>query len=268
MSSDVIRVYVGCAANHEDAESQAVLEWSLRKHCSLPVDLVWMKLSRDPESPFFSDGGGGWQTQDWATPFSGFRWAVPYLRNYEGRAVYVDSDFVVLADLAELWRTPIPPGKLVLGRGHSRLCLSLWDCAAARGLDLGRVSRRGAHAELTAWLAKIGGCAPLDAGWNCLDGSGFPDLGDPALKALHYTAMEYQPQLPWATARLAREGRRHWYDGETRPHWRADLRALFERYLVEAEHNGYGVDRYCQDPIYGEYRKRSFRGRSPRSPRT
>ena len=65
-----VRVFVGCAPNHEDAESQAVLEHSIRKHASLPVDITWMKLSRDPVSPF-----SGWNTELWPTPFSGFRWA-------------------------------------------------------------------------------------------------------------------------------------------------------------------------------------------------
>lgn len=42
-----VHVFVGCAANGEDAESQAVLEYTLRKHSSLPVDIVWMRQSPD-----------------------------------------------------------------------------------------------------------------------------------------------------------------------------------------------------------------------------
>ena len=47
---DVIKLFVGCAPNGEDAESQMVLEYTARKHSSLPIDIVWMKHSNDPNS--------------------------------------------------------------------------------------------------------------------------------------------------------------------------------------------------------------------------
>lgn len=61
----MIRVFVGCAANHEDAESQSVLEYTLRKYASDDLEITWMKLSRDPESQFYCDieNGRGWNTR-------------------------------------------------------------------------------------------------------------------------------------------------------------------------------------------------------------
>src|SRR3546814_12816555 len=108
-----------------------VLEHSLRQHASLPVDINWMQLSSDPQSFWYSDSGipAGWHTERWATPFSGFRWAVPAYCGYEGRAIYMDTDTLVLDDIAALWRAPMPEGTVVLARRHesfSRFCVSLW----------------------------------------------------------------------------------------------------------------------------------------------
>src|SRR5215207_9690112 len=122
----MIRVFVGCAANHEDIESQAVLEWSIRKHASEPVSITWMQLSRDPASPW-----SGWNTSQWVTPFSGFRWAIPAVCGYEGKAIYCDSDVIFMADIARLWDQEFESGKAVMAKGGNswRLCVSLWDCA-------------------------------------------------------------------------------------------------------------------------------------------
>jgi hypothetical protein len=65
--TDRVKLFVGCSANGEDAESQAVLEYTVRKNSSLPVDIVWMKQTHDETSPLY-----GWSTYTWSTPFSGF----------------------------------------------------------------------------------------------------------------------------------------------------------------------------------------------------
>lgn len=251
----MIRVFVGCAPNHEDAESQAVLEYTLRQYASQDVDITWMKLSHS--GPF-----SGWNSQDWATPFTGFRWALPALCNYEGRAVYVDSDFIFRADIVDLFYQPIPGH--VLAKGHGgRLCLSLWDCAKCRfmpGIDELRAARN-ANTLGRARLQKHGVVTPFSGSWNCLDNelNRYGDkLNHRDIKAIHYTAMRHQPHLlKYAIPRLKALGRSHWFDGEVKPHWHTGLQQLFDRLLVSAAKAGYTVERYCQDPIYGEYTKRS-----------
>jgi hypothetical protein len=266
-----IRVFVGCAPSHEDIESQAVLEWSLRKHASEPVEIEWMKLSRDPASFWFSDGAGrGWNTSQWATPFSGFRWAVPAFCGFEGRAIYCDSDVIFLADVAGLWRQPMARGTVALAKGGGswRYCVSLWNCAASRehmrSLDWLRAEPT-AHRQMVDYFARRPGLTESFAGdWNCLDGEGHPDLLDGRLKALHYTDMSCQPQLRHALPRLARAGQRHWYNGKVRRHPRPDVEALFDALLAEAEANGYGPRRYAQDEPFGAVAKKSltaYRGR-------
>lgn len=102
--TDPIKVFVGCDPNDCDLEQMMVLEYSLRKHSSLPVNIHWMQLSRNPESFWFSkpETGEGWNTVKWATPFSAFRWSIPAHCNYEGRAIYMDADMLVMSDIAEL----------------------------------------------------------------------------------------------------------------------------------------------------------------------
>lgn len=243
---ETIRIFVGCAPAGLDAESQSVLEWSIRKHASLPVEITWMSKSADPASLWHA-GPGGWRTDSWATPFSGFRWSVPAACDYEGRAIYLDSDFIVLADIAELWGQEFAPGRFIMSKSgsSSRICCSLWDCEAAKNVlpSLDRLrANSGQHRAMTLTLAAY--AQPFAGDWNCLDGAGYDDLTDRRLKALHYTAMHSQPHLTHALPRLAAEGRKHWFKGAVRRHPRADVIALFDGLLAEAGANGYGVERY------------------------
>lgn len=260
-----IRIFVGCDGNNGDLESQSVLEHSIRKHTSRSLEITWMQLSRDPSSPFYSDGPRGWQTRYWTTPFSGFRWSCPELCGFEGQAIYTDSDVIFRADIAELWEHPISPGKIVIAKGGQhgqRLCVSKWDCAAARAylpttaeLQDGPQSHRmlmrffADHPEIVESF--------LGGDWNVLDLEPF-DLANPRVKALHYTGIPTALQLKHALPRLAREGGRHWYAGAAREHPRRDLQQLFDRLLAEAATAGYGIERYRREP-FGRYDIRAGR---------
>ena len=50
MNNEVIQVFVGCDPNNCDLEQMMVLEYSLRKHTSHPVNITWMQLSHDTNS--------------------------------------------------------------------------------------------------------------------------------------------------------------------------------------------------------------------------
>lgn len=266
--NEPIRIFVGCAASNEDLESAAVLEWSIRKHTARPLGITWMQLSRDPASPFYSDGTRGWQTQFWTTPFSGLRWSVPELCGFTGHAIYMDSDIIVRADIGELWDQPIAPGKAVIAKdgNHGRygklFCVSKWDCAAARKhlpplADLQRDPN--SHLALMRHFSLRPEVVQPFAGgdWNAVDTEPL-DLADPNVKAVHYTGIPTQLQLKHALPRLEREGGRHWYGGAARRHPRADLQQLFDRLLDEATRRGYAIERYRREP-FGEYNIRAGR---------
>lgn len=256
-----IRVFVGASANDEDLEQLAVLHHSIRRHASQPVDITAMRLSRDPASPWFSDGSRGWQTEAWTTPFSGFRWALPGLCGFEGRAIYCDADVIFTADIADLWRQEFEPGKAVMGTGGGspRLCVSLWDCAAARDhvLPLADLRSSPAAHQIMTDRVKAGAFVQAFAGdWNAVDGFGYDDLADPRIKALHYSNIAVQPSHRHSMPRLAREGLRHWYDGRVAAHPRADLVRLFDDTLAEAV-AAEPLDVF-RAPLFGAYRKRTL----------
>jgi hypothetical protein len=255
----MIRVFVGCAPNGEDAESQAVLEYTLRRHASLPIEITWMKLSRDPASPFYSNGRMGWQTSSWSTPFTGFRFLVPSLCAFEGRAIYTDSDVIFMADIAELWGQELQPGKCVKAKTEGnpkRLCISLWDCAAAKPY---MPVKRDADA-LNFIRARLGSARAIQAfegNWNCIDGEDYADLYDADIKVIHYSLESAQPHLRYAVPRLEKAGSKHWFDGKMRPHWRGDLVQLFDRCYGEAIAAGYPPERYIPEHPFGEYQIKS-----------
>lgn len=268
ISSDPIRVFVGCAPNGEDAESQAVLEYTLRSRASRSVDLVWMKLSRDPASFWYSDGAHvGWRTETWSTPFTGFRWAIPAYCGYQGRAIYMDSDTIARADIAALFDQPMAPGRVIKARGVEgkvRYCVMLIDCAQAQKhfSPLNEIKGDPHSAKrMTAFMRSRPDLAEkFDGNWNCIDGDGIASLDDPSIKIIHYSRMNNQPHLKHALPRLAAAGQKHWFDGEVAPHWRADMIELFDAELTAAEAAGYRVADYAALPHFGSFRKKSYRG--------
>lgn len=256
--ADPIKIFIGSAASGEDAESLAVLCWSVKKHASRPFEIVLMQQSHDPSSFWH-----GWNTETWATPFSAFRAGIPAFCGYEGRAIYVDSDIFFQADPAELFDQEFQPGKVLRAKGGGswRMCVSLWDCAAAKQwlppIETLKADRK-ALANVTAILRANDLIQAFDGEWNCLDGKGYDDINDPRIKAVHYTDMGTQPHLRHALPRLKAAGVKHWFDGEVRPHPRPDLVAKFDRLLVEAEEHGWTVDSFVPDEPFGPYRKASL----------
>lgn len=260
MEEETIRVFVGCAPNGDDAESMAALEHSLRTRSSLPVQITWMQLSSSAQSPFYSQAGAGWQTMLWATPFSGFRWAIPELCGFVGRAIYCDSDVIFRRDPAEMWRTPMN-GRVLLAKGGEdnwRFCVAMWDCAKARSqmppLDAIRKDPE-AHRKLQLKFRKQRGLvqAFTTVDWNVVDGED-KSLDDPRVGALHYSSEAHQPHLALAVPRMRAAGLEHWFvagGGAPMYHWRHDLVELFYTELGLAKAAGYEPANYVPAVPYG-----------------
>lgn len=253
----MIRIAVGCAPNNEDIESQQVLEYTLRKHASEELEITWMKLSRDRKSLFSSGTPFGWETKKWSTPFSGLRWAVPALFKYEGRAIYMDSDCIVQADIAELWNQGFEKGKVVIAKAGAqswRFCVCMWNCEAVKGrmFEIAHLRQIDSHREMIAFFKEHPEyIQAFEGNWNCIDGEDYKDLSDPEIKIIHYSSEAHQPHLKHALPRLAAEGQKHWFDGETKPHWRNDLQTLFDRLLKEANAAGFTADKYISAEPFG-----------------
>ena len=256
-----IRLFVGCSANGEDAEAQLLLEYTLRKHASDDVELTWMKLSRDPQSPWYSNPkkNEGWNTDGWATPFSPFRWAIPHVCKFEGRAIYMDVDMIFMADIRGLWEQQIPEGKCLLAKNESQTCVMLFDNARCQKYfpDYNALrSMKGLYRNVRRTVGV--NAAKFSGNWNCLDGENYSSLNDPDIKIIHFTRVETQPHLKWAIPRLHAQGKKHWGEFARQsglPHARKDVAPLIDQLWAEATAAGYKVENYIPSDAeaFGQY---------------
>lgn len=262
MSDNTIKVFVGCDPNNCDLEQMMVLEYSIRKHTSLPVEIIWMQLSRDHNSYWYSnpEKGEGWNTTKWPTPFSGFRWAIPEYCEYSGRAIYMDSDMIVLSDLAHLWQHPITDEAIVAAKikaDMTRLCTCVWLCDKAKDIipDIRKLRKDPKSHRKMMKLIKDNPTLveEYNDSYNCVDGE---DLQIENIRILHYSDMGTQFSHKYSLDRLKEEGRTHWFDGEIMTHPRKDLINLYDCYYNEALENGYQLDNYRVEP-FGDFPKKS-----------
>lgn len=135
------------------------------------------------------------------TGFSIFRYAIPELCSYQGKAIYLDADIVVVSDLLDLWNLEgkpalarsMHPGEPTAGRYTSVMLL---DC------------EKLTHWKLQEWVEQINKDHSLyGKTMQALPGGlGTPDFGDlpevynhldqfdATTKLIHYT---HVPSQPW-----------------------------------------------------------------------
>jgi len=243
--SEPIRIFIGTSANNEDSDAEMVLEYSLRKNSSRELMITWMRQTHDESSIW-----GGWQTQRWSTPFSGFRWAIPEACGFSGRAIYMDVDQVNLRDIADLYNTPLQ-GRPCAARpgvrfGGHEFCVMLIDCAAM-GEILVPVSRMKPNPDAHhRYIAMFSGnpdyVLNLDARWIFHDGDNDLVAGGRLLDDiwhLHYTKMATQPWKPV------------WFKGKAEEHPRKDLTEFWFKMRDEALANGKVP--LVRNDTFGEY---------------
>ncbi|OTG84716.1 glycosyl transferase [Acinetobacter sp. ANC 4648] len=262
MTQDVIKIFIGCDPNNCDLEQMMVLDYSIRKHTQHNVEIIWMQLSHNSNSPWYThqETATGWSTEKWATPFSGFRWAIPELCNFEGRAIYMDTDVLVLCDISELWNHSISDDAMVIAKGDkssARLCTCVWDCEKAKQYLPSLKSLQAdpdGHKKLMQLLKDQPHLAhPYNNSYNCIDGE---NLTIDQIKVLHYSDMGTQFTHQYAIPRLEASNQKHWFDGKILPHPRQDLSELFDQYYNEALAAGYTPESYSVSP-FGNFKKAS-----------
>ena len=240
----MINIFIGTSGFGADAEAQMVLEYSIKKHTSVDVNIRWLKTSQDPNSKLF-----GWSKSRWGTPFSGYRWAIPEICDFKGKAIYMDSDVMVLSDLKNLWNQEFDDNKVVLSKGEAapqRYCVSLWNNEYAKNFLPSVKSMRidpFIHDKMIDFFADNQEIVqPFEGNWNCVDGEGLPIE---EIQTLHFSDMQTQPHLmKYTLPRLRSDGRKHWSKFKPKPHPRQDLQRLFDKYYQEALDSGYKVENY------------------------
>lgn len=197
---DFIDIFVG--ADRSQLLAVSVLEHSIRRHTERRVrvcPLIDLDLP-EPEDP----------RQGSRTNFSFARFAIPELKRFEGRALYLDADMQVFRDIGELWDIPLDGAAIAIqeelpehvidhhkqGAPDKRIkqcSVMLIDCAKARwdvaeivgGLD-GRYSYEDLmHRLCIVPESEIRYAVPF--AWNSLE---HHDLDT---RLIHYTDMDTQP---------------------------------------------------------------------------
>lgn len=209
----MIKIFVGTSQNGEDAVAEKTLEYSLRKHSSEELEVIFM---RNNDSYM-----GHFNNSTWATPFTNLRWTIPEYCNFTGRAIYMDVDQLNLKDISELYHIDLN-GKPFASR-EDRLCVMVIDCAAMGPLlqPVSFIKNTSNYGNSIYWDI-VKKSHHFDTRWNCLDGEDRP-ISD--IWHLHFTSM---PTQPWKPA---------WFRGIPKPHWRQDLVDLWNQYRIEAYHN-------------------------------
>jgi hypothetical protein len=183
-----IRIYVG--ATEAQMLPCKVLAHSIRRHASMSVALTPLHLS-GINIPQPRD------EKNWPrTPFSFQRFLIPELNKHRGRAIYLDSDMLVFADIRRLWSLPLDDVELLTTSSpdlrSAALSVLVLNCAAldwdlekiVESLDSGRLNYEQLMFERPANKIRAG----IGAEWNSLEHF---EPGRTAL--LHYTRMDSQP---------------------------------------------------------------------------
>jgi hypothetical protein len=215
----VIKIFVATCPNNKKAE--VALEHSIKVHCSEPFEIIWMRNGDEPFVDF--------DETNWGTGFTPFRWLIPILTNWTGKAIYLDVDVLLLDDIAKLWNTDMG-GKAILSLKNN-YSVMLMDCEKLSALPADfdewkqsscRPQYDGLFNDCVEILDEFEMVGELDPYWNCLDGKNI-DWQNAGL--IHYTNKKTQPWHPYPE--------RHEYQA----HENKALEALWWVYYKEAKND-------------------------------
>ncbi len=94
--NEKIRIFVG-TSEYEDKWIEKVLAYTLVSNTDRDIEITWMRPSMFPD----------WNKTGWGTPFTCFRYAIPELCDFKGRAIYMDADQMNFRDIGCLWDTDL-----------------------------------------------------------------------------------------------------------------------------------------------------------------
>jgi hypothetical protein len=203
-SQPTVKVFIG-SGEASVIECRTAIH-SLRKHTKRELDIYVFNgthnaVELNDEEPFLAPMSLQIKYRN-ITEFSLYRYLIPELCNFQGRAIYIDSDTVCLSDIGELFDTPMGdadflakheayPGKELWG-----LSVMLLDCQRCRfdleaiiaEIDAGLYTMSDFSCMGPRFLAhhpyRIG---RLDPAWNVFD------RADQQTKLIHYTNLMAQP---------------------------------------------------------------------------
>ena len=205
MTSEKVKIFIG--SGEQSLLERKVLIYSLRKHTQRELDIQVFNGSHNAiecegSEPLPAPLSLSLKYRN-LTEFSLYRYLIPELCSFQGRAIYLDSDMVCLTDIGELYDTKLNGCDFLAKRDHHRdgekpwgLSAMLIDCERCRfplaqifqEIDAGlytysEFSRMGkkflAHHHYQP--------GELDPQWNVYDRC------DAQTKLIHYTELFTQP---------------------------------------------------------------------------
>lgn len=166
----MIKLFVGCSDG--DALARAMLEFTVTQFSMHDIEIAWL-------------------TDPWA------RWMVPELCEFEGKAIYMDSNTLVMDDISKLWNTEFQKGRIVVAKSHRNFDVSLWDCAAAKPYcrPIVELASHPNWRNLMNSMVRPVQKFDHDADWNVVDGGDYIRITDESIKAIHYTSPTATPDI-------------------------------------------------------------------------
>ncbi len=199
-----VRVFIG--SGEASLLERKTLIHSLRKHTQRELDIYVFNgthnaIERNDQPPVLANMPLWIKYQNY-TEFSNYRWLIPSICNHEGRAIFLDSDMVCLADIGELFDTDMRGAAMLAkaeaykGKKSWGMSNILFDCSKCK-FDLELIFKEIAQGQFTntefhqmapAFLAKHPfELAAMDPNWNSFDHV------DANTKLIHYTNLRTQP---------------------------------------------------------------------------
>ncbi len=201
-----IKVFIG--SGEASLLERKTLIYSLRKHSQRDLDIYVINgthnaIELNDQEPFLAPLSLRLKYRN-VTEFSLYRYLIPEICGYQGKAIYLDSDMICLTDIGELFDTLINGCDFLAKRAaYSRLNTDMWglsvmliDCEQCKfdletifdEIDRGLYSYTEFSGMSPKFLAhhpyKIGEMNPH---WNVFD------YWDDQTKLIHYTDLYRQP---------------------------------------------------------------------------
>lgn len=165
----MLRIFIGIDPRQPVAYH--VLVSSIQRRASRPVAITPLLIDQLPIK------------RQGLTQFTFSRYLVPYLCNYEGQALFIDSDMILLDDIAKLFDSATGAAVDIVpfaGKFQfERPSVMLFDCAQCRDLTPELIET--GYPQNFQWAPSIGA---LSEDWNHLVGYSLPN---PNAKLIHYT---------------------------------------------------------------------------------
>jgi hypothetical protein len=199
-----VRLFIG--SGEASLLERKTLIYSLREHTQRELDIYVFNgthnaVEHNDEAPVPAPLSLRLKYRN-VTEFSNYRFLIPQICGFQGRAIYLDSDMVCLHDIGDLFDQPLDGSDFLAKKeayaGSDRWGLSvmLIDCGRCRfdqeaifgEIDQGLYTFEEFHQMAPVFLQRhpyrIGG---LDSNWNMFD------YHDSTTKLIHYTALLTQP---------------------------------------------------------------------------